>query len=162
MATIHISRAGVTVGTFSEDEVRERLRTGRLSHTDAGWREGMTAWQPLSAFPEFARDIATPPSPATAQSGQTVRSTHISGFSSVLAGWFIAFAVLNFLAAGLGGVLLLSSNANDNHLGSILLPYGVTGAFIALAMAKIISCLHESVHRLRNIEKLLEQRAKFG
>ena len=62
---IHISRSGATLGTFSEEDVREGLRTGRFIGTDLAWREGMPTWQPLSQFAEFAAEptpaIAPPP-----------------------------------------------------------------------------------------------------
>jgi hypothetical protein len=57
MAMIHVNRSGTTLGTFSEDDVRAGLRSGRLLPTDLGWREGMPQWQPLSQFAEFAADI---------------------------------------------------------------------------------------------------------
>ena len=58
MATIHVNRSGATLGTFSEEDVRAGLRSGRFLGTDLGWREGMPAWQPLSQFAEFAADLA--------------------------------------------------------------------------------------------------------
>ena len=57
MATIHITRGTTGLGTFSEEEVREGLRTGRFAGTDLGWREGMAQWQPLSQFTERAAKI---------------------------------------------------------------------------------------------------------
>ena len=64
MATIHVARAETKLGIFSEDEIKEGLRTGRFAPTDLGWREGMTAWRPLAQFPELAGEdtpVATPP-----------------------------------------------------------------------------------------------------
>jgi len=65
MATIHINRGGTSLGTFSEEDVRAGLRSGRFAGTDLGWREGMASWQALSQFSEFAADIPsgapTPP-----------------------------------------------------------------------------------------------------
>ncbi len=69
MATIHVNRGGTSLGTFSEEDVRAGLRSGRFAGTDLGWREGMASWQPLSQFPEFAADIpsgAPPPPPPAA------------------------------------------------------------------------------------------------
>ncbi len=67
MATYHLNRAGTTLGTFSEEEVREGLRSGKFLSSDLGWREGMAQWQSLAQFSEFA---ATPsgalPPPVTA------------------------------------------------------------------------------------------------
>jgi len=56
MATFHINRSGTSLGTFSEDEVREGLRSGKFIGTDLGWREGMATWQPLAQISEFAQE----------------------------------------------------------------------------------------------------------
>ena len=65
MATIHVNRGGTSLGTFSEEDVRAGLRSGRFAGTDLGWREGMASWQSLSQFSEFAADMPsgapTPP-----------------------------------------------------------------------------------------------------
>jgi hypothetical protein len=61
MAMIHVTRGATSLGAFSEEDVREGLRTGRFTSTDLGWREGMASWQPLSQFEEFRE--AAPPSP---------------------------------------------------------------------------------------------------
>ena len=61
MAMIHVNRGATSLGVFSEEEVRQGLRTGRLAPTDIGWREGMANWQPLSQFAELAG--ATPVAP---------------------------------------------------------------------------------------------------
>ena len=58
MATFHINRSGTNLGTFSEDEVREGLRSGKFVGTDLGWREGMATWQPLAQISEFAQETA--------------------------------------------------------------------------------------------------------
>jgi hypothetical protein len=36
MATIHVNRGGTSVGTFSEEDVRAGLRSGRFVGTDLG------------------------------------------------------------------------------------------------------------------------------
>jgi hypothetical protein len=61
MAMIHVNRGATSLGAFSEEEVREGLRTGRFAPTDIGWREGMANWQPLSQFPEL--EASVPPAP---------------------------------------------------------------------------------------------------
>lgn len=62
MAMIHVNRGATSLGAFSEEEVREGLRTGRFAPTDIGWREGMANWEPLSQFPELgaAAPVAPP------------------------------------------------------------------------------------------------------
>src|SRR5947209_20186202 len=62
MAIIHVTRSGTNLGTFSEEEVRSGLQSGRFVGSDLGWREGMGTWQPLSQFAEFAE--TAPPSTA--------------------------------------------------------------------------------------------------
>ena len=73
MATYHINRSGTSLGTFSEEDVRAGLRSGRFLGTDLGWREGMAAWQPLAQISEVAQDIpaagAAVPPPQAASSG---------------------------------------------------------------------------------------------
>lgn len=54
MATIHVNRGTTSFGTFSEEDVRAGLSSGRFVGTDLGWREGMATWLPLSQMPEFA------------------------------------------------------------------------------------------------------------
>src|SRR5262245_59386110 len=61
MAMIHVNRGATSLGVFSEEEVREGLRTGRFVPTDIGWREGMANWQQLSQFPELGAAPAAPP-----------------------------------------------------------------------------------------------------
>jgi hypothetical protein len=63
MAMIHVNRGATSLGGFSEEEVREGLRTGRFALTDIGWREGMATWQPLSQLPELG--AAAPAAPPT-------------------------------------------------------------------------------------------------
>ena len=59
MAMIHVNRGATSFGAFSEEDVRDGLRTGRFLPTDLGWREGMAGWKPLSEFPELSG--AAPP-----------------------------------------------------------------------------------------------------
>src|SRR6058998_3151506 len=67
MAMIHVNRGATSLGVFSEEEVREGLRTGRFVSTDIGWREGMANWQPLSQFTELGAGApGAPPSPVSA------------------------------------------------------------------------------------------------
>src|SRR6266571_8978509 len=67
MAMIHVNRGATSLGVFSEEEIREGLRTGRFAPTDIGWREGMANWQPLSQFTELAG--ATPAAAPPLQAG---------------------------------------------------------------------------------------------
>lgn len=48
MKIIHICRAGVELGTFSEHEVRAGIRKGQFYLSDMGWHDAIPAWLPLS------------------------------------------------------------------------------------------------------------------
>ena len=48
MAMIHLARDGANIGSFSTEEIREGLRTGRFLPTDMAWQEGMPDWRPLA------------------------------------------------------------------------------------------------------------------
>jgi uncharacterized membrane protein YhaH (DUF805 family) len=57
---IHVTRGAAGLGVFSEEDVREGLRTGRFLSSDLGWREGMASWEPLSQFEELGPGVAVP------------------------------------------------------------------------------------------------------
>ncbi len=76
---IHVNRSGTTLGTFSEEDVREGLRTGRFIGTDLGWREGMAAWQSLSQFPEFGGPAPAAPPPQAAAPPPAAISPAVTG-----------------------------------------------------------------------------------
>jgi hypothetical protein len=60
MATIHVARGGTNIGTFSIEEIREGLRTGRFLPTDLAWKEGMPDWRPLAQVVAEKHAAATP------------------------------------------------------------------------------------------------------
>jgi hypothetical protein len=72
MAMIHVNRGATSLGVFSEEEIREGLRTGRFAPGDIGWREGMATWQPLSQFPELAGTAAPAVPPVQPGAGPTL------------------------------------------------------------------------------------------
>jgi hypothetical protein len=72
MAMISIARDGKSFGNFSEETVREGLRSGRFLATDLGWREGMATWQPLSQFAEFTADMPAGSPPPGVPSGSPI------------------------------------------------------------------------------------------
>lgn len=75
---IHVNRGATSLGEFSEDEVREGLRTGRFTPTDIAWREGMANWQPLSEFPQLGAAAPTAP-PAQVGAVATLQAAPRSG-----------------------------------------------------------------------------------
>src|SRR5437762_12442669 len=75
MAMINVNRGATSLGAFSEEDVRDGLRTGRFLPTDLGWREGMAAWKPLSQFPELGG--VAPPAVPPPQAGATSAVTEM-------------------------------------------------------------------------------------
>lgn len=51
---IHVARPPNQLGVFSQEEVAAGLQSGRFLPTDQAWRDGMSAWLPLSQWAEFA------------------------------------------------------------------------------------------------------------
>ena len=74
MAMIHVNRGATSLGVFSEEDIREGLRTGRFAPSDIGWREGMATWQPLSQFPELGGTVASAVPPVQPGAGPTLTS----------------------------------------------------------------------------------------
>src|SRR5438552_12063187 len=79
MAMIHVNRGSTSLGGFSEEEVREGLRTGRFAPTDIGWREGMANGLPLSQFPELGAAAPLAPPPQTGASATSEAAASRSG-----------------------------------------------------------------------------------
>jgi hypothetical protein len=64
MESIHIARAGRSLGRYTAEDVAEGLASGKFLPTDLAWRDPMPSWVPLSAFqglPHVAPVVAEPP-----------------------------------------------------------------------------------------------------
>ncbi|MEO7052683.1 MAG: RDD family protein [Rhodanobacter sp.] len=59
---IWIGRDGERHGPYKEDDVREWLRSGKVSPADLAWYEGLADWQPLSVL--FRDEVPAAASPA--------------------------------------------------------------------------------------------------
>jgi hypothetical protein len=44
---ITIHSKGVQQGPFNEEQVRQMLQSGQVSHSDIGWSPGMAEWKQL-------------------------------------------------------------------------------------------------------------------
>ena len=100
MAMIHVNQGATNLGAFSEEEIREGLRTGRFAPTDIGWREGMATWQPLSQFSELAPGGPVAPPPQTGATSITVPSPATAGTTEPLAIWSFVLGVLSLICCG--------------------------------------------------------------
>ena len=81
MATIHVARDGANIGTFSTEEIREGLRTGKFLPTDMAWQEGMPDWRPLSQVVPEQSAAAASASGTTATSAVSVSGSSAAGMS---------------------------------------------------------------------------------
>ena len=69
---IHVARPPAQLGVFSQEEVAAGLQDGRFLPSDQGWREGMSAWTPLSQWEEFA-GLGIPSAPPESAQASTVQ-----------------------------------------------------------------------------------------
>jgi hypothetical protein len=143
MAMIHVNRGATSLGVFSEEEVREGLRTGRFAPTDIGWREGMATWQPLSQFPELGAAAPAAPPPQTGATSLTAPASPAApGTTEPLAIWSFVMGVLSLVCCGfiLGipavicGHLALSKFQKEPQLqGKGLATAGLIIGYVAIA-----------------------------
>jgi len=81
MSDIQVNRGETKLGVFSEEEIKEGLRSGRFLATDIGWREGMPNWVPLSQFPGVAlAELAAGPGTAVVVDGLPWERRQALGF----------------------------------------------------------------------------------
>jgi hypothetical protein len=143
MAMIHVNRGATSFGVFSEEEVREGLRTGRFAPSDIGWREGMANWQPLSQFAELAGATPAAPPPQTGATSMTAPAPPAAaGTTEPLAIWSFVMGVLSLVCCGfiLGipavicGHLALSKFQTEPQLqGKGLATAGLIIGYVAIA-----------------------------
>src|SRR6266487_1880582 len=141
MGMIHVNRGATILGAFSEEEVREALRTGRFVASDLGWREGMANWQPLSQFPELAGAVpATPPPPTSAVSSPSVaaKTEPLAIISLILSGVGLPGSVLSGIAGVISGHSALSRIREKADLrGRGLALAGVITGYIAVVLGVV-------------------------
>ena len=101
---IWIGRDGERHGPYKEDDVREWLRSGKVSPADLAWYEGLADWQPLSVL--FRDDVpsagpaadaphAAPGAPLQAlpQTTAAALEDH-AGFWKRFGAWLIDYVIL--------------------------------------------------------------------
>lgn len=74
MSSIHIARNHQPFGTFSEEDLREGIVSGRFVSSDLAWREGMAEWKPLGEMaPQWGMETPAPAlTPVATVSTETV------------------------------------------------------------------------------------------
>lgn len=58
----HVAKDEQSVGPLADDELRNKLKAGEFSADDLCWTKGMTDWEPIRTFDEFA-DLSSGPPP---------------------------------------------------------------------------------------------------
>src|SRR5947199_6020235 len=146
MAMIHVNRGATSLGVFSEEEVREGLRTGRFAPSDIGWREGMANWQPLSQFPELAAAAPAAPPPQTGATSISELAAPHSGLpwdERQTKGFFNAFVETLMMVLGKPGVALTVMK-REGGLGEPLL-YLIVGSSFGIIVYVLMILLLPSV-----------------
>src|SRR5438128_9845221 len=142
MAMIHVNRGATSLGTFSEEEVREGLSTGRFAPTDLGWREGMESWKPLSQFSEL--EAAVPPAPppkigATSTSETPIARSGLPWDQRQEKGFFNAFVETLMMVLGKPGVAFTAMK-RGGCLGEPLL-YLIVGSSFGIIVYILMTLL---------------------
>ena len=96
---VWIGRDGERHGPYSEADVREWLRTGKVSPDDLGWYQGMADWKPLSAlFPEeppaLDRVYSPPKAPLQTAPGAERSLEDHAGFWKRVVAYILDYIVL--------------------------------------------------------------------
>jgi uncharacterized RDD family membrane protein YckC len=95
---IWIGRNGERHGPYQESDVRDWLRSGKVSRQDLGWYEGLADWQPLSVLlPDVVVDVATAPAlgvPVALPQTTTASLEDYAGFWKRVAAYILDAIVL--------------------------------------------------------------------
>src|SRR6266403_2443676 len=139
MAMIHVNRGATSLGAFSEEEVREGLRTGRFAPSDIGGKEGMATWQPLSQFPELAAAAPAAPPPQTLISEPAAPPSGLPWDERQTKGFFNAFVETLMMVLGKPGVAFTVMK-REGGLGEPLL-YLVVGSSFGIIVYILMTLL---------------------
>jgi len=137
MPNIQVNRGETKLGVFSEEEIKEGLQSGRFLPTDIGWREGMTTWQRLAEFPEFAAATAVP------AAGAIVPATGLPWEQREEVGFVSAFVETLKLVL-LNPTVAFAMMKKEGGLGEPLL-YGVIGGSIGFIISLLWNLLFGSI-----------------
>jgi TM2 domain-containing membrane protein YozV len=125
---------GQQYGPITADHIRRWLVENRLNAQSMAQLEGSQDWKPLSAFPEFAADIKSPPSLTPLPPPVTAAHPRAG----------------NKIAAGICGILLGSLGVHKFILG-------YTGAGLIMLLVTLLTCFIASpvMHLIGLIEGII-------
>lgn len=178
-----IGRSGKDLGLFPEEEIREGLSRGVYFPSDLGWKEGMTAWVPLSEL--FASSLppqASSPPPLTGTGmvteagaspvAKAAATPTLTADAAPTAGFAVAalvVGILSLLTCGLMGLgalaaivcghLALSkiSKSQGNLRGRGLAIGGLVMGYVSLLLAVISLVSFFSAMALPTMGKIRER-----
>ncbi len=145
---IHVAKNGKPFGTFTESDLSAALADGRISAQDLCWRNGMSAWLPLSqAFPQLiptsaaSAFVANDASPAPANPAATPLPAQVypSGwerFGAYFIDGLVVGIPLVLIAAGVGGVIgfALGDEMEQNMIVIIAQGFGVVIGAVGMTL----------------------------
>jgi hypothetical protein len=88
--SLYLYQNNQQTGPFTEDQISQMLRTGIVLPDTLGWKEGMSGWEPLSAFVSLV-NTGLPPTPPVRKSPLGLISFIFSLISVV--GWLILLVI---------------------------------------------------------------------
>jgi uncharacterized RDD family membrane protein YckC len=146
---ISISRDGVEIGEWTEEEVRAFYSEGRLVASDLYWRDGMIQWESLASFikpppPRPSHSIQPPPAlaiPEQAVSLLPVEATSIAGFKTRYAARAIDTVLILIPTLILYvpiAIIIAITGGNSGDIGSTAWMLVAIGATIAFDLSFII------------------------
>jgi uncharacterized RDD family membrane protein YckC len=147
---VWIGRDGERHGPYSEADVREWLRTGRLSPQDLGWHEGLSDWQPLSKLfpqepPALERAYTPPKAPLQGEPDRAQALEDYAGFWKRVAAYIIDGIVL-YIPNLLIGKMLGSAAAEQALMQSVQGdPHNMLSAYAAFYSAMLPAILIQTV-----------------
>jgi hypothetical protein len=140
MSDIQVNRGETKLGVFSEEEIKEGLRSGRFLPSDIAWRQGMANWVPLSEFPGIAS------TEVVASGGAAVAADGLPWERRQEFGFFPAFFETLKLVL-LNPTLAFASMRREGGLGDPLL-YALIGGSIGAAVGLVWQLFFSSVGSL--------------
>lgn len=150
---VWIGRDGERHGPYSEADVREWLRTGRLSPQDLGWHEGLSDWQPLSTLfpqeppapPALDRAYSPPKAPLQSEPDRAQALEDYAGFWKRVAAYIIDGIVL-YIPNLVIGKLLGSAAAEQALMQSVQAdPRNMLTAYAAFYSAMLPAILIQAI-----------------
>ncbi|OOG59346.1 RDD family protein [Rhodanobacter sp. C03] len=114
---IWIGRDGERHGPYKEDDVRQWLRSGKVSREDLAWYEGLADWQPLSVlFPDEVRSAPAADNPYSAPTAplQSLPQTTAAALEDYAGFWKrVAAYILDAIVLYIPNMLIMKAMGSD-------------------------------------------------